>query len=87
VTAPASNTPVTVVNGEPVTVVDGGRLWQGTVWILVDGGTRFFFKQDALYFGHEFSAETEGVLWIRGHHDETTPEGRALLATRMLVRG
>jgi hypothetical protein len=27
----------------------------------------------------------EGVTWIRGQHDETSPEGRALLATYMLV--
>jgi hypothetical protein len=76
VTAPATNT--------PVTVVDGGRLCQGKVWF--NRGIRFFFQSEALYFGHEFSAAAEGVLWIRGHHDETSAEGRALLATAMLVR-
>lgn len=29
-------------------------------------------------------AEGEGVWWIRGHHDEQSPEGQALLAAYAL---
>jgi hypothetical protein len=29
-------------------------------------------------------ARYEGVKWIRGHHDETTPAGQALLAAAAL---
>ena len=31
-------------------------------------------------------ADGEGVWWIRGHYDESTPEGGALLASYALSR-
>lgn len=31
-------------------------------------------------------ADGEGVWWIRGHHDETSPDGQALMAAWALER-
>jgi len=33
------------------------------------------------------SLADEGLTWIRGHHTDASPEGRALLAAALLVCG
>jgi hypothetical protein len=58
--------------GEP------GFMWRNTNYGRLQ--TMFYWAR-----GLTPVVRTEGVRWIRGHHDENSSEGRALLATYLLV--
>lgn len=58
-----------------------GRHWLGeTVPVTLVSNNKLIL--DDAHF--QLSEELEGIIWIKGHHDESTDDGKALLAAHKL---
>lgn len=79
--------------GDPVTVLtfaleEGNTSSQTVVWDIfrtVDREVTRFRVQLPVGIVSVYWTEDEGMRWIRGHHEEGSPEVRALLTARALI--
>ena len=71
----------TIAKPQPFTVVEKSIYSQDGFFL--SGGFGVLHRVNK--FPGEMLPEHEGILWIRGHHTEESPEGRALITAWALV--